>query len=125
MFLHNDLEPQDYNYTLFLYFLELDPSVKAGQRVFDIYLNNDLHLDNFDVLGNGSNYKEATLNVTANGSLNLTLRKVTNGFDFGPILNAYEILQVHSRVPGTNQQDGKFDGSKFLHFRQYSDAYRY
>ena len=27
---------------MFLYFLELDNTVKSGQRVFDIYLNGDL-----------------------------------------------------------------------------------
>lgn len=109
-FLHSDLDRGNYSYTVFLYFLELNYSVKTGQRVFDIYINNEMQQEKFDILANGSNYREVSLSVTANGSLNLTLAK-TNGSDLDPILNAYEILQEHQWVPGTNQQDGKSNSS--------------
>ncbi|XP_065874861.1 nodulation receptor kinase-like [Euphorbia lathyris] len=101
---HKDLDLEEYNYTVFLYFLELNSSVRLGQRVFSISINNEIKHEKFDILAGESNYKEVALTVTAKGYLNLTLAKA-NGFDFGPILNAYEILQVHQRVKGTNQED--------------------
>lgn len=101
-FLHNELDTQDSNYTVFLYFFELNQSIKTGQRVFDIYINNEIKLGKFDIWAYGSAYREAALNVTASRSLNLTLVKVENESDLGPILNAYEILQW---IQGTNQQD--------------------
>ncbi|XP_038697902.1 nodulation receptor kinase-like [Tripterygium wilfordii] len=103
--LHNDLDTGDYNYTVTLHFLELDDTVKVGQRVFDIYINSEKTWASFDILANGSNYARLAFNFTANGSLNLTLAKVPNAFDAGPICNAYEILQVHPWVQGTNQDD--------------------
>ncbi|KAJ4840426.1 hypothetical protein Tsubulata_009267 [Turnera subulata] len=107
VFLHNDLDAVDHNYTVILYFLELDDAVKTGQRVFDIYVNNKIQKGEFDILANdnGSNYREVSLDVIANGSLNLTLVKITSSSGFGPILNAYEVLQVNREVQGTNQQD--------------------
>ncbi|KAJ8769391.1 hypothetical protein K2173_002595 [Erythroxylum novogranatense] len=104
-FQHNDLDTQEYNYVVFLYFYELNASVQKGQRVFDIYINNEIKLDRFDILANGSKYIEVPLNVAATGSLNLTLARLRNVSDFGPILNAYEILQVKTWVQGTNQRD--------------------
>ncbi|KAK1587933.1 hypothetical protein Q3G72_018382 [Acer saccharum] len=105
-FVHADLDSADYTYTLNLYFLELNDSVKnLGQRVFDIYINNEKKRGNFDILAGGSNYAKVALNVVANGSLNLTLVKSPNGSEFGPICNAYEILQVRPWVQETNQED--------------------
>lgn len=106
-FLHSDLDTEDSNYTVFLYFFEFNQSIKAGQRVFDIYINNEIKMGKFDIWNYGSPYREAALSVTASRSLNLTLVKVENASDLGPILNAYEILQW---IQGTNQQDGKFNG---------------
>ncbi|KAF2283854.1 hypothetical protein GH714_016539 [Hevea brasiliensis] len=74
-------------------------------KVFNIYINNEIHQKEFDIQANGSHYNVVELNVTAKGSLNLTLVKVTNRSVFGPILNAYEILQVYPWIQGTNQQD--------------------
>ncbi|XP_015579688.3 nodulation receptor kinase [Ricinus communis] len=104
-FLHKNLDSENYNYTLFLYFLELNSTVKTTQRLFSIFINNEIKQEGIDILSSGSNYKEVVLTVTAKGSLNLTLVKVTNKYDFGPILNAYEILQVQPWVQGTNQKD--------------------
>ncbi|PSS30632.1 Nodulation receptor kinase [Actinidia chinensis var. chinensis] len=104
VFLHYDLVPEHYNYDLHLYFLELIDSVQAGQRVFDIYINNEKRQE-IDIMAGGSNYKSLLLNFTANGFLNLTLVKASNGSQFGPIINAYEILQVHTWVQGTTQDD--------------------
>ncbi|KAJ6732672.1 hypothetical protein OIU74_004591 [Salix koriyanagi] len=101
-FLHSDLDTEDSNYTVFLYFFEFNQSIKAGQRVFDIYINNEIKMGKFDIWNYGSPYREAALSVTASRSLNLTLVKVENASDLGPILNAYEILQW---IQGTNQQD--------------------
>ncbi|XP_027360482.1 nodulation receptor kinase-like [Abrus precatorius] len=101
-FIHNDLDTEDYGYRVFLYFLELNSTVKAGQRVFDIYFNREIKKERFDVLAGGSNYTYTVLNVSATGSLNVTLVK-SSGSEFGPLLNAYEIFQVRSWIEETNQ----------------------
>ncbi|KAL7221643.1 hypothetical protein ACSBR1_023573 [Camellia fascicularis] len=103
-FLHNDLDTGYYNFDLYLYFLELNNTVQAGQRVFDIFTNNEKR-EEIDILAGGSNYQAVILNFTANGFLNLTLIKVSNGSQFGPLINAYEILQVHPWVQETAQAD--------------------
>ncbi|XP_059639649.1 nodulation receptor kinase-like [Cornus florida] len=92
-FQHKDLDTRDYNYHVIIYFLELNGSVQAGQRVFDIYINNEKRKE-FDILDGGSNYNAVILNFTAKGFFNLTLTKASNRSLFGPICNAYEILQV-------------------------------
>lgn len=104
-FLHSDLDKGDYSYYVFLYFLELNESVQARQRVFHIYINNESKHESFDIWANGSNYRNHVLSVRATGFLNLTLIKA-NGSELGPICNAYEILQVHPRVQETLQEDG-------------------
>ncbi|CAL9001978.1 unnamed protein product [Prunus brigantina] len=102
--LRNGLSTTSYQYLMFLYLYEVNQTVQAGQRVFDIYLNNELKQSRFDVSGNGSNYKELAFTVTANGFLNLTLVKAP-GSENGPLCNAYEILQVLPWVQETNQSD--------------------
>lgn len=105
-FYHNNIDPGDNTYYIFLYFLELNDSVQTvGQRVFDIYINGDKKEERFDILAGGSKYKEVGVNVTANGYLNLTLVKASNGLEFGPICNGYEILKMHPWVPQTRQKD--------------------
>ncbi|KAG5528143.1 hypothetical protein RHGRI_028922 [Rhododendron griersonianum] len=106
VFLHNDLVPGNNNYNLHLYFLELNDSVQMGQRVFDIFINDEKRQENIDILAGNSNYKAALLNFNADGFLNLTLVKASNGSQLGPIISAYEILQVHPSVQGTAQKDG-------------------
>ncbi|KAJ7953483.1 Receptor kinase [Quillaja saponaria] len=102
-FNHSDLEPKNYEYSVRLYFLEFNVTVR-GQRVFDIYANGEIRAPRFDILANGSNYGQAVLNVTANGYLNLTLIKAS-GSVYGPICSAYEILQVRPWIEETNQTD--------------------
>ncbi|WJX61770.1 hypothetical protein P8452_46828 [Trifolium repens] len=104
VFIHDDLETDDYEYSVFLYFHELNSTLKAGERVFDIYLNNEIKKAGFDVLQGGSKYNYTVLNISANGSLNITLVK-TSGSKFGPLLNAYEILQARPWIDETNQTD--------------------
>lgn len=106
-FFHNNLDPGFFEYDLYLHFLELNDSVQAGQRVFDIYINNE-KMQEIDILGLGSRYRTVVLNFVANGTLNMTMTRTTSGSQLGPICNAYEILQVHSWVQGTTQEDGKF-----------------
>ncbi|KAE9449528.1 hypothetical protein C3L33_18582, partial [Rhododendron williamsianum] len=105
VFLHNDLVPGNNNYNLHLYFLELDDSVQMGQRVFDIFINDEKRQENIDILAGNSNYKAALLNFNADGFLNLTLVKASNGSQLGPVISAYEILQVYPSVQGTAQKD--------------------
>ncbi|KAM7276819.1 hypothetical protein ACFE04_018685 [Oxalis oulophora] len=96
-----------HNYTVKLYFLELNSTVTKGQRVFDIYINNVKQVENFDILASGSNYQELSFTIPANGYLNLTLAKVTSRSNLGPICNGYEILQEHSSKQQTNSNDGE------------------
>ncbi|XP_057761629.1 nodulation receptor kinase-like [Arachis stenosperma] len=103
-FIHNVLNTTDYEYRMFLYFLESNSTLKAGQRVFDIFVNSEIKEGRFDILNGGSNYRYTLLNVSAKGSLNLTLAKAS-GSENGPLLNAYEIMQVHPWIEGTNQTD--------------------
>ncbi|XP_019420942.1 PREDICTED: nodulation receptor kinase-like [Lupinus angustifolius] len=103
-FIHSDLEIEGYEYRVFLYFLELNSSLKAGQRVFDIHVNSEAKEERFDILAEGSNYRYTVLNFSATGSLNLTLVKAS-GSENGPLLNAYEILQVRPWIEETNQTD--------------------
>ncbi|KAF5191985.1 Nodulation receptor kinase [Thalictrum thalictroides] len=105
-FIHNDLDERDTTYLIYLYFLELNASVETGQRVFHIFVNGEQMFEKFDILGNNttSNYKEVALNITANGVLNVSLIKVEDDV-LGPILNAYEILEVQKLVTGTLQKD--------------------
>lgn len=105
-FVLSGLDIEDNEYRVFLYFLELNSTVKAGKRVFDIYVNGEIKKERFDILAGGSNYTYTVLNVSANGLLNLTLVKAS-GAEFGPLLNAYEILQMRSWIEETNQKDGK------------------
>lgn len=105
-FMHSGIDTEDNEYRVFLYFLELNSTVKAGKRVFDIYVNGEIKKERFDILAEGSNYTYTVLNVSANGLLNLTLVKAS-GAEFGPLLNAYEILQMRSWIEETNQKDGK------------------
>ncbi|KAK9012853.1 hypothetical protein V6N11_040885 [Hibiscus sabdariffa] len=104
-FLQNGLDNGDYNYTVIIFFLELNATIGVGQRVFDIYINDEKEEENFDISATGSNYREVVYNVTAKGSLNLTLVKGSNASQLGPICNAFEILQVRPRDLETDYDD--------------------
>lgn len=104
---HEDLDKVDSGYHVFLYFLELNENVKPRQRMFDIYINNLRIMGTFDILANGSNYREVVWDFMENGSLNLTMSKAS-GSAFGPICNAYEILQRITWVQETIKKDGEF-----------------
>lgn len=103
-FLHEDLETGIHKYNLYLYFLELNNTVQAGQRVFDIFINNEKQQE-IDILAGGSNYSMVILNFTTNGFLNMTMIKTSNGSQLGPICNGYEILHVHPWFQLTAQED--------------------
>ena len=96
------------NYLVILHFLELNPDVQAGQRIFDIYVNGEKKSDRFDILESGkpSHYKAFTVKVKANGFLNISLIKASNTVQYGPICNAYEIFEAHDIVAETIHRDG-------------------
>ncbi|XP_047325196.1 nodulation receptor kinase-like [Impatiens glandulifera] len=102
--LHNDLETKNRSYDLYLYFLEHNKSIQKGQRVFDVYINNEKRQE-IDIKAGGSNYKAVVLPFTADGFFNLTLTKASSDSPFGPILNAYEILQVRPLSEETLKED--------------------
>lgn len=106
-FIHNVSETWNHDYHVFLYFLELDNTVRSGQRVFDIYLNGDLKEKDFDILAQGSNYRHTVLNISSNSAINLTLAKGSSS-EYGPLCNAYEILEALPWERETNQTDCKY-----------------
>ncbi|KAI3451849.1 hypothetical protein Pfo_008514 [Paulownia fortunei] len=99
-FQYDNLDAGTYDYNLYLHFLELNDSVPAGQRVFDVYINNEKRQE-VDILASGSRYFAIVLNFKTNGVLNLTLVKALNS-QLGPICNAYEILQAYPRNEETD-----------------------
>ncbi|XP_054825608.1 nodulation receptor kinase-like isoform X2 [Prosopis cineraria] len=103
-FIHNGLDRGNSKYRVFLHFLELNKSVTLGKRVFDIYVNGVIKEPKFDIFAGGSNYRQAVLNFSANGSLNLTLSKAS-GSENGPLCNAYEILKFIPWMQEANQTD--------------------
>ncbi|KAL0377983.1 UNVERIFIED_CONTAM: Nodulation receptor kinase [Sesamum radiatum] len=102
-FQYKNLDAGTYNYNLYLHFLELDDSVQVGQRVFDVYINNEKR-QAVDILSSGSRYSSVALDFTTNGVLNLTLVKALNS-QLGPICNAYEILQEFPRNTETDMDE--------------------
>lgn len=106
-FLHEDLDTGYYTYSLFLYFLEPNDSVQAGERVFYIYINNEKRLK-VDILASGSRYLDVLLNFRANRFVNLTMIKASNLSQLGPICNGYEILKTLPRVKETAMEEGNF-----------------
>lgn len=96
-----DVEPR--NYALYLYFLELNSSVKAKERVFEVYINNET--TEVDIMASGSPYLAVNLNFTANGAVNLTLVRASSS-QLGPICNGYEIFQVYPRNEEANVDEG-------------------
>lgn len=107
VFLHHDLDTAIHEYRIFFHFVELNQTVESGQRLFDIYINNEKKATNFDILAHGSNYKWEFYDVLANGSLNLTLVKASVGSELGPICSAYEIMQVRPWIQESDEKDGK------------------
>nr|GMD50013.1 nodulation receptor kinase-like [Ipomoea batatas] len=104
-FVHEDLDTGHYNYVLHLHLFELNDSVQAGQRVFDIYINNEMR-QRADILASNSRYQVVVLNFTANRFLNLTLAKASNVSQLGPICTAYEILQALPWTKETAPEEG-------------------
>lgn len=103
------VEAGENEYMIRLYFLETNPLVKTGERVFDININGVKMRERFNISQNSSRYREEVLKVKANGSLVISLNKVSaDVLAPGPICNAYEVFKVHKRIPETVQEDGRF-----------------
>ncbi|CAN4083111.1 unnamed protein product [Withania somnifera] len=103
-FLHEDLDTGNCTYYLFLYFLEPNDSVQAGQRVFYIYINNEKRVK-VDILASGSRYLDVVLKFRANRVVNLTMIKASNLSQLGPICNGYEILKTLPLVKETAMEE--------------------
>ncbi|KAK4477408.1 hypothetical protein RD792_016629 [Penstemon davidsonii] len=102
-FKYNNLDAGMYDYDLYFHFLELNDSVQAGQRVFEIYINDE-KIQDVDIVASGSPYSVAVPNFTANGVLNLTFIKALNS-QLGPICNAYEIFQAYTKDQETGVEE--------------------
>ncbi|GMP74601.1 hypothetical protein CsSME_00031984 [Camellia sinensis var. sinensis] len=89
-----DVDPNR-NYSIWLHFAEIDPSVTSiGQRVFDILINGDIAFPDIDIVNmSGDLYRALVLNktVAVNGrTLTITFHP-TKGH---ALINAIEILEV-------------------------------
>ncbi|XP_051140304.1 nodulation receptor kinase-like [Andrographis paniculata] len=103
-FYYKDLDEGSHDYNIYLHFLELNNSVRSGERIFHVYINNEKKQE-IDILATGSHYLATFLNFTAKGTLNLTLVKAPNA-RLGPICNAYEILlQTYSGHEEMNEDE--------------------
>ncbi|KAH9603187.1 hypothetical protein KSS87_019641 [Heliosperma pusillum] len=90
-----DVEPNS-NYSVWLHFAEIDPSItKAGERVFDILINGDVAFKAVDVVSMSGDVKTAlVLNTTVaveGKTLTLSLQPINNSL---VIVNAIEVFQV-------------------------------
>ncbi|KAK9267255.1 hypothetical protein L1049_009677 [Liquidambar formosana] len=90
-----DVDPNR-NYSVWLHFAEIDPSVTGvGQRVFDILINGDVEFRGVDIVRmSGDRYTALVLNktVTINGrTLTITLHP-TNGSH--ALISAIEVFEV-------------------------------
>ncbi|KAL5576701.1 hypothetical protein UlMin_018400 [Ulmus minor] len=90
-----DVDPNK-NYSIWLHFAEIDPSVSGvGQRVFDILINGDTAFEDVDIVEmSGDRYTALVLNrtVAVNGrTLTITLHPKKGGH---AIINAIEIFEV-------------------------------
>ncbi|XP_019154915.1 PREDICTED: nodulation receptor kinase-like isoform X2 [Ipomoea nil] len=113
-FVHEDLDTGHYNYVLHLHLFELNDSVQAGQRVIDIYINNEMR-QRVDILASNSRYQVVVLNFTANRFLNLTLAKASNVSQLGPICTAYEIFQALPWTKETAPEEALLPTSRYFH----------
>lgn len=106
--LYKDLGKEKYDYLTILHFTELILNVTKGQRLMDIYVNNELVYASFDMHLDAINYARVALRISeVKDLLNVSLVKA-QGSLYGPICNAYEIFQVYHKEPGTRVEDGKF-----------------
>ncbi|KAL9234042.1 hypothetical protein vseg_008960 [Gypsophila vaccaria] len=90
-----DVDPNG-NYSVWLHFSELDPSItKAGERVFNILLNGDVAFKAVDVVKMSGDVKTAlVLNTTVavdGRTLTISLQPINSTL---AIINAIEVLQI-------------------------------
>ncbi|KAE8719939.1 hypothetical protein F3Y22_tig00109924pilonHSYRG00095 [Hibiscus syriacus] len=90
-----DVDPNK-NYSIWLHFAEIDASIRgAGQRVFDVLINDDTVFENIDVVErSGDRYTALVLNKTiavSGRTLTITLHPKSGNH---AILNAIEVFQV-------------------------------
>ena len=102
-----------------MYFAELDPTVKVGDRVFDILLNGTVVFPAVDILNSteGVLYKGIQLVVPVpstwgNNELFYYTLRPTNTSKYGPLINAAEGLGFSRRPPspGTKASVGLIVG---------------
>lgn len=85
-------------YYIVMYFAELDPSMNATSREFDIFLDSTPWLPGFSVVRDAPGGAFAAVQidkpyVTVSGAANFTFSPCVGATD-DPLLNAYEVYQV-------------------------------
>lgn len=96
------------NYSIWLHFAEIDPSVKgAGQRIFDIVINGDVQFRDVDIVGMSGDINSAfVLNTTipVSGRTMTILLHPTKGNH--AIISALEIFEVITAESKTLPDEG-------------------
>ncbi|KAK8511570.1 hypothetical protein V6N13_024201 [Hibiscus sabdariffa] len=92
------------NYSIWLHFAEIDASIRgAGERVFDVLINEDTLLENIDIVEmSGGRYTALVLNTTVTGSgrtMTITLRPKSGKH---AIVSAIEVFQVRAAESKTS-----------------------
>lgn len=85
-------------YYIVMYFAELDPSMNATSREFDIFLDSTPWIPGFSIVRDAPGGAFATIQVdkpyvTVSGTANFTFSPCVSATD-DPLLNAYEVYQV-------------------------------
>ena len=96
----------DARYTVRLHFAEIDRATGRGQRVFDVFINHEKVLNNFDILDETDGVFRAVVkefSVDCDGRLTLRLRS-TFGSELAPVISGIEMRAQHGQVAGQSRR---------------------
>ena len=90
----------DANYTVRLHFAELAKGTEPGQRVFDVFIDQQKVLNDFDIVKESGGVLHGVVReftVPCDGTLDLTLRR-TFGSELAPAISGIELIRQDDRT---------------------------